>query len=94
MGLAMRRHAVTGSDLSPAAVARARAEAAARNLTIPLYTADLRDLSAVPGVPLDAIPIADNALAHRPSGEDVRQAAVSAAGRLDHGGILLATIRD
>lgn len=94
IGLAMRGHAVTGSDLSEAAVARARVETAARNLAIPLYAADLRDLSAVPGATFDAVLIADNAFAHLPSEDDVRQAAASAARQLDRGGILLATIRD
>src|ERR1022692_2865630 len=74
IGLAMRGHAVTGSDLSEAAVARARVETAARNLAIPLYAADLRDLSAVPGTTFDAVLIADNAFAHLPSEDDVRQA--------------------
>ena len=87
-------HRVTGSDLSIQAVARARMEAAARNLVIPLYTADMRDLSAVPGAPFDAVVIADNAFAHLPSEDDLRQAAAGAAGRLDRGGILLATMRD
>ncbi len=94
IGLALRGHAVTGSDLSEAAIARARAESAARNLSIPIYTADLRDLSGVPGAPFDAVLIADNALAHLLSEDDVRQAAASAVRQLDRGGILLASIRD
>lgn len=94
IGLAMRGHHVTGSDLSSAAIGRARAEAAARNLIIPLYRADLRDLSAVPGAPFDAVLIADNAFAHLATEEAVRQAAASAARKLDPGGILLATLRD
>jgi len=94
IGLALRGHAVTGSDLSVPAIARARVEAAARNLAIPLYTADLRDLSAVPGGPFDAVLIADNALAHLPSEDDLRRAAWSAARKLRPGGVLIATIRD
>jgi SAM-dependent methyltransferase len=94
IGLAMRGHAVTGSDLSEAAVARARVETGARNLVVPLYTADLRDLSAVPGGPFDAVVIADNAFAHLLSEDEVRQAAASAARKLDRGSILLATMRD
>jgi len=94
IGLAMRGHAVTGSDLSEAAVARARVEIAARKLMVPVYSADLRDLSGVRGAPFDAVLIADNAFAHLPSEDDLRQAAASAAQMLDHGGILLATIRD
>ena len=94
IGLAMRGHAVTGSDLSEAAVARARVETAARKLAVPLYPADLRDLSGVPGGPFDAVVIADNSLAHLLCEDDVRRAAASAARKLDRGGILLATMRD
>lgn len=94
IGLAMRGHAVTGSDLSQAAVVRARIETTARNLAVPLYTADVRDLSAVPGGPFDLVLLADNAVAHLPSDADLRQAAGSAAHKLDRGGILLVTVRD
>jgi glycine/sarcosine N-methyltransferase len=94
IGLAMRGHAVIGSDLSEAALARARVETGARNLAVPLYHADLRDLSAVAGRPFDAIVIADNAFAHLLSEEDLRQAAASAARMLDRGGVLIATVRD
>ena len=94
IGLAQRGHNVTGSDLSAAAVARARVETAARNLAISLYTADMRDLSMVPGAPFDAVLIADNALAHLPSEEDLLLTAKSAARKLRPGGILLATARD
>jgi glycine/sarcosine N-methyltransferase len=94
IGLAMRGHAVTGSDLSEPAVARARVEIEARKLVVLVYSADLRDLSAVPGAPFDAVLIADNAFAHLLSEDDVRHAAASAAHKLGRGGILLATIRD
>ena len=94
IGLAMRGHAVTGSDLSAAAVARARAETAGRGLVVPCYTSDLRDLRGVPGAPFDAVVVADNALAHLPAEADVGQAAASTARVLGRGGILLATIRD
>jgi glycine/sarcosine N-methyltransferase len=94
IGLAMRGHFLAGSDLSEAAVARARLEAAARNLAIPLSTADMRDLSAVPGAPFDAVVIADNALAHLPSEDDILKAVTSAARKLGSGGVLLASIRD
>jgi SAM-dependent methyltransferase len=94
IGLAMRGHAVTGSDLSETAVARARVESAARKLAIPFHAADLRDLSGVPGAPFDAVLIADNALAHLLAEEDLRRASASAARKLDRGGVLLATLRD
>jgi len=57
IGPALRGHAVTGSDLSETAlsetaIARSSVETAARNLAIPFYSADSRDLSAVPGGPV------------------------------------------
>jgi len=94
IGLAMRGHTVVGSDLSEAAVARAREECLARKLVVPFYAADLRDVSGVPGGPFDAVVVADNALAHLASEDDLRRAAASAARQLVHGGILLATVRD
>lgn len=54
----------------------------------------MRDLSAVPGGPFDAVLIADNAPAHLPAEDDLRQATASAAPKLPPGGILLATVRD
>jgi glycine/sarcosine N-methyltransferase len=94
LGLAMPGHLVTGSDLSEGAIARARDEAAARHLKIPLYAADMRDLSGVPGGSFDAVVIADNALAHLLTDDDVQRAARAAAGRLVPGGVWLATLRD
>jgi len=94
IGLAQRGHHVTGSDLSETAVARAQLEAAARNLVVPFYTADLRNLSAVPGAPFDAVVIADNAFAHLFTEDDLRRAASNAAAKLRSGGLLLATVRD
>src|SRR5436309_3564539 len=45
LGLAALGHRVTASDLSPAAVARARREAARRALDVDFSVADLRRLS-------------------------------------------------
>lgn len=94
IGLAMRGHAVTGSDLSEAAISRARRETAARHLAVPLYAGDVRDLSGVPGGPFDVVLIADNAIAHLPEDDDLRRAAASAARKLGSGGLLLVTMRD
>src|SRR5689334_15009472 len=49
IGLAQRGYRVTGSDLSPGAVARARDEVARRGLDVALSVADMRALpSALP----------------------------------------------
>jgi len=94
IGLAFRGHQVTGSDLSAAATARARVEAVSRDLAIPFYTADVRDLSDVPGAPFGAVLMADNAMAHLLTEDDVCRAARSIAHKLQPGGVFLASMRD
>lgn len=94
LGLAMRGHVVTGSDISAQATARARVEAESRNVSIPLYVADMRDLPAPPAGRFDAVLIADNALAHLATDSDLCQMARSAARQLAPGGVLLASLRD
>src|SRR5881628_1690738 len=42
LGLSARGYEVTGSDISPAAVERARSEAARRGLSIPFSVSDMR----------------------------------------------------
>ncbi|HEY1339065.1 MAG TPA: class I SAM-dependent methyltransferase [Bryobacteraceae bacterium] len=94
LGLAKRGFRVTGSDLSSGAVARAREEAAIRGLDIPLYVADLRDLSGVPDTGFDAAIAMDNALPHLDSDDELAQAARQVRGKLRAGGIFAASIRD
>ena len=48
LGLAVRGYRLEGSDLSEAAVRRARREAAARGLSIPFRVDDLRTLARAP----------------------------------------------
>lgn len=73
IGLAARGYAMSGSDLSPAAVARAAAECNARGLTAGLVTADMRDLPHGDAA-FDAVICADNSLPHLLTGEDVTRA--------------------
>ena len=63
LGLAARGYRVTGSDLSPAALARARREAAARGLEIDFRAADMRSLATSVPAGFDVVVAADNALA-------------------------------
>jgi glycine/sarcosine N-methyltransferase len=93
LGLAGRGLRVTGSDVSAAAVARARTEAAQRGLEIPLFVADMRDLSSLPDS-FDAVIAMDNALPHVESDADLRLAAQEIRSKLRPGGIFLASIRD
>jgi SAM-dependent methyltransferase len=98
IGLAQRGHSVSGSDLSARAIDRARAEAQKRNLPIDFHVADLRQLSAFPEGSsenkFDAILVADNALPHLLTQDDLQQALSAIASRLSGNGILVATIRD
>lgn len=64
IGLAQLRYAVTASDLSPVAVARAQAEARERGLSIAFAVADMRELSAYYEFPFDLIIACDNAVPH------------------------------
>ena len=94
LGLAMRGFRVTGSDLSAAAIERARREASKRGVDCALHVADLRDLSAVPESGFDAVISMDNALPHLASEEELAQAAAAMRAKLRPGGILAASIRD
>jgi len=94
LGLAARGHHVTGSDVSPASIARARREAAQRGLAIDFRVADVRRLDEISGPPFDVVLAADNSLPHLPSDDDLRQAAAAVLSRLVPDGIFIATIRD
>ena len=94
LGLAKLGFQVTGSDLSPRAVERARTEAAARDLDVPFYVADMRELGAVPGAAFDAVICMDNALPHLLSDDDIAQASRQIRSKLRAGGRLVASIRD
>ncbi len=90
--LAERGYRVTGSDLSPAAVAKARAEAEARGIDIRLGTADVRTLTAP--TPFDAVVSGDNSLPHLRTDGDMHSALTSILGCLRPGGVFLASVRD
>ncbi len=94
LGLAARGHALTGADLSAAAIARAIREARERNLTIRFQVADMRGLSAVPESGFDAVLAVDNALPHLASEDDLALAVRQIAGKLRANGLFVASIRD
>ncbi|MBD0841850.1 class I SAM-dependent methyltransferase [Streptomyces sp. TRM68416] len=93
IGLARRGHRVVGSDLSPRAAARAAAEAAARDVRLPVAAADMRRLPFAPGA-FDAVVSADNALPHLLSERDVTAALLGMRRVLRDGGLLLISLRD
>ncbi|MFH8345669.1 class I SAM-dependent methyltransferase [Streptomyces sp. NPDC018045] len=88
IGLAAAGHAVTGTDLSPVAAARAGTEAAARGLRLPTAAADMRRLPFRDAW-FDAVVCADNSLAHLTTADDVRTALAAMRRVLRPGGLLL-----
>ena len=94
LGLAQLGYNVTASDLSPAAVARARDEARARDLTITFAVADLRRLSRVFNGPFAAVLACDNAIPHLLSDDEIRVAFSECRHLLIPGGVFLLSVRD
>jgi SAM-dependent methyltransferase len=74
LGLAGLGHAVTASDLSPAAIERARVEAAKRGLAIDFSVADMRVLPARFREQFDLVIACDNAVPHLLSDGELLQA--------------------
>jgi len=71
IGLAELGYAVAASDLSAAAIDRARREADRRGLAIEFRVADMRDLRAVYQREFDIVIACDNAIPHLLSDEDI-----------------------
>jgi len=94
LGLAALGHAVTGTDLSEGAIARARREAEHRSLEIAWDVADVRALPARFEGAFDVVLAADNSLPHLLTTAELERAARSMAATLRPGGLLLASIRD
>jgi SAM-dependent methyltransferase len=93
LGLAALGHRVVGSDLSPAAVARARREAADRGLEISFHVSDMTSLAEIEDGDFDVAAAFDNAIPHL-SAERVRLAVAAMGSKLRPGGLFLASIRD
>ena len=94
LGLAKMGFQVSGCDVSPAAVARARLEASQRSLDIQFSVANMLDLTSLGDAHFDAVICMDNALPHLESAEQLIQAAEQIRARLRPGGCLMASIRD
>ncbi|MPZ83557.1 MAG: methyltransferase domain-containing protein [Actinophytocola sp.] len=91
--LAAQGFRVAGSDLSAAAVARARTEARDRGIELALSVADVRALPPADR-PFDAVVSCDNSLPHLLTDADLAAALRSIRGLLDPGGLFLASTRD
>jgi SAM-dependent methyltransferase len=94
LGLAALGHRVTGSDLSPAAVQRARREAASRGMSIDFSVADMRAPNSRDRRDFDVVLCADNSLPHLLSDEDITGALSQFLASLKPGGLCLISVRD
>jgi glycine/sarcosine N-methyltransferase len=94
LGLASLGFKVTACDLSPASVERTRVEAAKRHLSIPVFVADMLDLTEFPDGDFDAVLCMDNALPHLESDEQLFQAATQIRRKLRAGATFMGSIRD
>ncbi len=93
LGFATFGHRVVASDLSRAAVNRARREAESRGLDISFHVSDMTSLKEIADCDFDVVAALDNALPHLTSDQLV--CAIKAVGsKLKSNGLFLASIRD
>lgn len=93
IGFARHGHRVTGSDLSPAAVERARREFVSRGLQGAFVVSDMTSLKEIEESGFDVVATMDNALPHL-SASEVCDALRAMHSKLRPGGLFLASIRD
>jgi glycine/sarcosine N-methyltransferase len=94
LGLARAGYKVEATDLSSAAIERAKAEAAARNLKIAFRVDDMRELRTSASGKFGIVIAFDNAIPHLDSEDQVCMALSAMRDRLRRGGKLLASLRD
>jgi SAM-dependent methyltransferase len=94
LGLAALGHAVSGSDLSPRAIERARREAAARGLEIGFSVADMRTCDRHHQGPFDAVLSCDNSVPHLLTDEEILTAFRAFRRLARPGGAVLVSVRD
>ncbi|MGW2815942.1 class I SAM-dependent methyltransferase [Streptomyces sp. NPDC001415] len=92
IGLGLRGHRVTGTDISAGAVTRAVDEAALRGVALPAATADMRQLPFADGQ-FDVVVSADNSVPHLLTEQDVRAALTEMRRALRTDGLLILSIR-
>jgi SAM-dependent methyltransferase len=93
LGLLARGLRVTGSDLAPGAVSRARREAAVRRLPLLCLVADFRALP-VRSATFDVVLVCDNSLPHLDSEADIEGALAECFRCVRRGGGCLISMRD
>jgi len=94
IGLAQLGYRVTASDISAAAIERAKKEAAARGVEIRFALADFRSLSSVPDASFDLVIACDNAIPHLLSDDEIRTAFLEMFRCVKPGGGCLFSVRD
>jgi glycine/sarcosine N-methyltransferase len=94
IGLATRGYSVHATDLSPAAVERARTEAKAFEVSMRFDVVDIRALETKVTAAFDVVIACDNAVSHFVSDTDLLRAASQMCARLRPHGLLLISIRD
>lgn len=94
IGLARRGFAVTGSDLSPSAIERAKMEAERRGLKIHFSVCDMRQANAHHVRQFDVVISCDNSITHLLTDDDLLQALRELYACARPGGGCLLTVRD
>jgi SAM-dependent methyltransferase len=94
IGLALSGFTVHATDLSAAAVERARDEAAGFGAHLTFGVADLLQLEAQVDGQFDVVLAFDNALAHFLADSDLQSAVRNMASKIAPGGLWMASIRD
>ncbi|HZD79113.1 MAG TPA: class I SAM-dependent methyltransferase [Actinomycetota bacterium] len=92
--LARQGYRVLGTDLSAAAIARARKEAKERGIQVELAVSDVRQVHRLVPSPVEAVIACDNSFAHLLTKDDLRAALRSVRACLAPGRLFLASIRD
>ncbi|MFI7481916.1 class I SAM-dependent methyltransferase [Kocuria sp. M1R5S2] len=92
--LAMLGYRVTAADVSPAAVERARVEAAARGIDVDFRVCDVREIRDHVEGTFDVVVSCDNALPHLLTDEHLQRALRSVHACLRPAGVLLVSLRD
>jgi 2-polyprenyl-3-methyl-5-hydroxy-6-metoxy-1,4-benzoquinol methylase len=94
LGLALLGHEVVGTDLSEAAVDRARREAESRGISASFRAWDVRRIDELPGEPFDVVLSADNSLPHLIAFSDLNTAAQGMLAKTRPGGLVVVSTRD
>jgi glycine/sarcosine N-methyltransferase len=94
IGLALAGHNVHATDLSSAAVDRARREASNLGANLTFGIADLRTLSRQVAGEFDVVILCDNVLPHLLTDNDLQRAVINVTGKVRPGGLFLASVRD